>query len=266
MSILEAINTIEEVVDNPTVSKKGHMIQLSYREFETIYRGLKLNRSIVYIDKDKEINFIVKLNRVVDIKEILYYKKIINVKMDLRGPIIELIVDGLDNFEFLFDTNEKTDLMSLKYLKVNKGVNVHFVTESNGRIYKFYTAQLQLDDKVIERIEYAIKCLDEVGYPRIDEDILGKDSIVLEIDAGFEILDSLIQIAESLQKWGSKDCFSVTVDYKEKLQLYFIGDLNNKNYIINELQKKYKVVESYDVSSGKKFLKFDRGMIYFYNK
>lgn len=265
MSILEAINNIEEAVINPTINKKGHMIQLSYREFETVYRGLKLNRSMVYIDKENEVNFVVKLNRVVDIKEILYYKKIINVKMDLNGPIIELIVDGLDNFEFCFDINVKMDLLSLKNLKINKSVNVHFVTESNGRIYKFYTAQLQLDDKVIERIEYALKCLDEVGYPRIDEDILGKDSIVLEVEAGFEILDGLIKIVESLQKWGSKDCFSVTVDFKEKIYLCFVGELNNKNYIINELQKKYKIIETDDVSRGKKFLKFDRGMIYFYN-
>lgn len=266
MSILEAINTIEEVVTNPPINKRGHLVQLSYREFETVYRGLKLNKSIIYIDNNNEVNFIVKLNRAVDIKEILYYKKIINIKLNLDGPIVELIVDGLDNFEFLFNVKEKIDLLALKYLKQNKNVNVHFVTETNGRIHKFYTAQLQLDDKVIERIEYALKCLDEFGYPRIDEDIIGKESIGLETDAGFEILDSILHIVDSLQKWGSKDCFSIVVDYRDKIYLYFIGDLNNKNYIINELNKKYKVVETNDVSRGRKFLKFDRGMIYFYNK
>lgn len=265
MSLLEAINSIEEVVINPPINKNGHMVQLSFREFETLYRGLKLNRSIVYLDKENEVNFVVKLNKVVDIKEILYYKKIINVKMDLNGPVIELIVDGLDSFEFSFNISENLNLMALKNLKINKGVNVHFVTEINGKIHKFYTAQLQIDDKVIERIDYALKCLDELGYPRIEEDVLAKDSIVLEVDCGFEILDNVLTIVESLQKWGSKDCFSVIVDFKEKINLSFVGEFSNKNYFINELQKKYSVEEIQDVSKGKKFLKYDRGMIYFYN-
>ncbi|WDC84100.1 hypothetical protein PL321_17790 [Caloramator sp. mosi_1] len=187
-----------------------------------------------------------------------------DVKLDLEGPVIELIVDGLDSFEFNFSLNDAMNVLALKYLFTNKIVNVHFVVELAGTLQKFYSSAMPIDQKVIERIEYVLKCLDEYSYPKIEEDITNKESVLFELDAGFEVLDDLIHIVDQLRKWNSKDVFSIAVKRDDNFKIYFIGQLLNKNYIKAELNKKYRLVESNSISDGKGFLKYDRGMIYFY--
>ncbi|MCX7694582.1 MAG: hypothetical protein N2Z71_02545 [Caloramator sp.] len=265
MDIIDKINRAEYIVNNRAIDKKGYMQQLSFRNYETIYKLLKNKRSTIYVDENNEVNFLIKLNKIVDIKEILYYKKSLDVRMDLEGPILELIVDGLDSFQFLFSLNDVMGILALKYLFLNRAVNVHFVVELVGTLQKFYSSTMPIDEKVIERVEYVLKCLDEYSYPKIEEDIINKESILFEIEAGYEVLEDLINIVDNLRKWNSKDSFSIAVSREDNFKVYFVGHLLNKNYIKEELKKKYSIHESSSVSMGKKFLKYDKGMLYFYN-
>lgn len=264
MNIIERIYSFEYNGKRMPIDKKSYITQLNYRDFEFLYRALRNNRTFVYVDTNNEVDFIVKLNKAVDIKEILYYQKLLNIKMDINGPIIELIVEGLDSFEFSFSLSEGSDVLAIKNILLNKKVNLYFVTDIGGKLSKFYTANLNIDEKVIERFIYTLKCLDEMSYPRADDDIIGKEAVLLDVKCDFKILDDLISIVESLQKWGTKDSFSIAVDYNDGFKICLVGNLNNKNYIKTELEKKYSLNETSGVSSGKKFLKFERGMIYFY--
>lgn len=265
MQIIEKINRADYPVNNKAIDKKSYMQQLSFRYYETLYKLLKNKRSTIYVDEKGEVNFIIKLNKIVDIKEILYYKKSLDVKMNLEGPIMELIVDGLDGFDFLFSLNDKMSILALKYLFLNKSVNVHFVVELVGTLQKFYSSSMPIDERVIERVEYVLKCLDDYSYPKIEEDIINKESILFEVEAGFELLEDLIHIVDNLRKWNSKDSFSIVVDKDDNFKVHFVGKLLNKNYIKEELKKKYSLQESSSISEGKGFLKYDRGMLYFYN-
>jgi len=264
MNLIEKIYKVDDAVNNKPIDKKGFLVNLNYKNYEFLYRSLKNKNNTVYIDSQKEVSFVLKLNKIVDIKEILYYKKSIDVKMDLEGPVIELIVDGLSSYEFLFNLNDKFGITALKYLLTNKQVNVHFVVEMAGVLQKFYSSLMPIDDKVVERVEYVLKCLDEYSYPKIDDDVLQKESIIFEVESDYEVLQDLINIVESLQKWNSKDIFSIVVDKDDKFKLHFIGEVKNKNYFKTQLEKKYSLKEYSGFSKGKKFLKYDRGMLYFY--
>ncbi|GFR34975.1 hypothetical protein [Thermobrachium celere] len=264
MNLIEQIYNVNDAVNNKAIDKKGFLVSLNYKNYEFLYRSLKNKNNSVYIDNQNEVSFVIKLNKIVDIKEILYYKKSIDVKMDLEGPVIELIVDGLSSYEFLFNLNDRFGVIALKSFLTNKQVNVHFVVETAGILQKFYSSLMPIDDKVIERVEYVLKCLNDYCYPKIEEDVLQKESVIFEVESDYEILNDLINIIEALQKWNSKDIFSIVVDKDDKFKIHFVGEFKNKNYFKTQLEKNYSIKEYNGFSKGKKFLKYDRGMIYFY--
>ena len=244
-----------------------HMLPLSRIDYDYVYRKLKYKDTYHFVDEGGTVNFLIKIISGKQIESVMKGAKSIYVFRDMNGPGIELSVGGLDkSYVFLFDLSDNRHRDNLKKLMSRREVFMHFIIYDEKQCIKCFSALLNIDSRIFERLNYMISLTTEGCYPRLELNEHEKeDANFIVVKSNTAVLEELLNIVDSLQKWGSKDCFTVYVSEQSGYKIFFAGQAINLNYIKNEILKKFQIFgEGIEPPSGKPFFKYDRGMLYFY--
>lgn len=267
MNIFQNIDNANSDKKYSTINSMQHMKELTSREYDFLYRELKYKGSFHYVDCDFEYNLVMKIDNEKQIEEVVKNRKAVNVTRNSDGPVIEMNIEGLTKpFSFMFDLGNNESLYKLKILKTKKEAKMHFVLYDSGKLTKIFSAMLNIDQRISQRLDYIIKLTYDGCYPYSDYFEESYENIkCIETDGNESILEEIVNVVDNLQKWGSSDSFSVLVELREIYRVTFKGRINNFNYIKSELQKKIRIFgETQSDSKGIPFIKYDSGMIYFY--
>lgn len=267
MSIYDDINNAKSYAAYNVINFQNHMKELPSREFDFLYRQFNYKNAVHYVDSNSKYNLVMKIDNEKQIEAVVKNRKIINVSRSIEGPIIEMNIEGIStSFSFSFDLNEENSLFKIKSIIELKEAMMHFVVYSGGKLVKIFSALLNLDNRIMERFYYMIDLANHGSYPSIEHREISEENVLsLSINYDSAIFEEIIGIVENLQKWGSSDRFSIILDYNDELNVRFYGTLNNLNYVKSQISKKFNLIETGNVSRiGVPFLKYDKGMIYFY--
>lgn len=267
MDIYEKIKSVTDSRKYKALNSSKYISALNYKEYEFVYKELSYKNSSHYIDENDEINYLVKVDNNITLETFVKSRKIINVLRDLKGPVIELKIEDADkSYLFCYNLENENDLFEIKIFLEKRRVNVNIVIFDGTQFFKGLTVLMEIDDRILDMFKYLAETSYYGGHPRIDldfsEDITGSYLIV---ENNFGVLEELLNIVDNLQKWRSKDEFDVLIDYDENLKIWFAGKLTNLQYLKKEISKKYNIIsEGKGTVKGKGFIKYNKGMIYFY--
>ncbi|EYE89246.1 hypothetical protein Q428_03615 [Fervidicella metallireducens AeB] len=267
MDVYEKIKSVTNVRRYKTLNSSKYISSLNYKEYEFVYKELSYRNSSHYIDENDDINYLVKVDNNITLETFVKSRKIINVLRDLKGPVIEFkIEDAEKSYLFSYNLENDNDLYEIKILLEKRRVNVNIVIFDGSQFLKGLTILMEIDDRILDMFKYITETCHCGGHPRIDPDFSNDmTGNYLMVENNFGVLEELLNIVDNLQKWRSKDDFDILIDYDENIQIWFAGKLTNLQYIKKEISKKYNIIsEGTGIAKGKGFIKYNKGMIYFY--
>lgn len=268
MDIFEKINAASNSSRYKILDSNKHMITLSSGEYDFIYRELKHKNNFQYTDLEGRVNFLIRISTIKDVETVVKNRKTVSVLRELEGPGIELGIEGLANrFIFTFDLNNQVHLYNLKKLLKNREAYMHFLLWNENNLINCFTALLEIDQRILERLIHMLQLTNSGEYPRINfQGYNALNCVYFVFDYAEGLLEELLDTVDILQKWGSKDIFSVYIDFEQGYKVIIDGNAQNKDYLKKELTKKYTLIEEGNCKpSGKPFFKYDKGMLYYYN-
>jgi hypothetical protein len=268
MGIFKAIECSNNPVNYKEIDYNQHLLPLTYREYEFIYKELRFSNTFHFVDESDNLNFVMKVDFRFNIESIIKNRKFLYVTRDIDGPIIELTVENINmKYKFRFSLDDKRQIYNLRKLLELKRSYFHFLIESNNQYIKSNSFTLEFDTNMIEKLKYMISYSYYGSCPSKEFKLNSEHQAnFLGFSYDEKILEELLEITDKLQKWGSKDTFAICLENEDYLIVNFSGTINNFRYFKNELIKKFKLVsEGKKELTGKPFLMFDNGLSYFFD-
>lgn len=244
-----------------------HMVSLKPGEYGFVYREMKYRNTLHYIDTFDDAAFLIRITSAREIERVMNSKKVVSVIRGLKGPTIELTVDDSgQKYLFEFDLESSIHLYELKRILAVREVYMHFILWDEEKCLHCFSATLSIDNRIFERLIYMLELTSFGEYPRIDfKGFREEDCSYIKFNGDIRLLEDMLETLDKLQKWGSKEEFSVYVDYDQGFKFFFDGNTKNKEYIKKELAPKYELKEEgTGKPHGKPFFRYEKGMIYFY--
>lgn len=267
---MEIFNRIDSAVRDEVyrgLDSDKHMVSLKPSEYGFVHRELKYKNTFHYIDLNDNAVFLIRITSARGIETVMKGKKVVSVARGLRGPSIELNVDGFgERYRFDFDLDNHINLYELKRILASREVFMHFILLGEEQYLHCFSAMLSIDNRIMERLVYMLELTSQGEYPRIDfKGFSDKECSYIKFNGDLKLLEDMLEALDKLQKWGSKEEFNVYVDYDQGFMFFFEGDTKNKEYIKKVLIQKYELQEEgMGKARGKPFFKYEKGMIYFY--
>lgn len=258
------INSLENF-NYEEIGNDKNLIQLNSIKYKFLYKGLVNNNAYFYLDRNKGINFCIKIKSLGELKNYVSKDKSFSIGNGEKGPEIVISFIGTDNvYVFGFNIESRIDKEALDVIVKNKKINIHYFVNDSGLI-KLYSETYPLFDEIIESIAYMMEFSENARYPRIKYDKELGQGYYLKLQTGLEGIEEVLKVIELLQKWSSLDEFDVFLDYKENLYVFFSEGIKNIEFIKKELEKKLPIIEEgRGPIKGKPFVKYKNSLIYFY--
>jgi hypothetical protein len=269
LDISEILNAAECTAKYKAIDAEKPILILNRREYGPLYARLEYMDTAHYIDDNDEENFLIKFDYFGDIENIIRYKVDMNLYWRYREVILKLNVENTNiSGEFVFDLDDAGHLYEIKKIIENNKIYLHFVHGSRKEIIKSISILMNIDGLIMEKFIYTVSLAYSGSYPVIQPEENNEDKgCFIDVENREGVLEDLIDIADELGKWSSSDDFKIYLDNSRGLRVVFTGSCSNLNYIKSELVKKHAFTgEGEGAPLGRPFLKYDRGMLYFYEK
>lgn len=249
------------------IDTEKSLVVLDRLQYGVVYSELMYKNTMSFIDDNDNLNLIIKFGNMLDIERIVKGKTDVQVERLDNKIVVDIQIGGTNiGGNFIYDLSNSQHLYFIKRLIESGDIILHFVAMNVGEYIKCISILLRIEKKIMERIIYIVQLAANTVYPEIEYKSTAKTkSFYLEVPEIYTGLESVIMCTDALEKWGSRDAFNVYVLYDESLKIYFSGDISNTSYIKQEIGKKCTIMsEGFEDYSGKPFLKYDNGMIFFY--
>ena len=251
------------------INPELHLMKLNYNEFDHVYKELKYNNTYIYTDENDVVNFIVKINDYNDLKIILNNKRYFSINKYFNGPVIEIHISNYNKtIKFYFDLYNDDDLYCIKKILMGNSAYIHFVNFNGLEIIKNITTKFYMEKRLKEYFLYMSEYCYKGIYPRIPFDgYKTKTSSYIDVCNDIEIIDKLCEMISCIQNWGSQDEFDIYLEWAENIRIFISDEVINLKYIQNQISNYCSIIEKgSENTSGSPFLRYDRGMIYFFKK
>jgi hypothetical protein len=269
MDIFKILENLQSNQVYREINSTHHILPLSYKEHTHIYSELKFNDTYHFIDNNEDLNFIAKLNPQDNINRIINSRSALYVSRNLDIPVIEFIFENEQSslsYKFKFNLFDNKHLNNIKHLLRSKKVYLYFLTNNNNLLYKNYSNLVVFDEFTLNKFTYFLEFCYNGYCPRIEfEGFSNQNAYFFIFDCDATVLEDILDITEKLQKWGSRDTFTVSVERNNNYKLYFSGNISNLDYFKKELTKKYRLIDEGTIqASGKPFFRYSQGSLYFF--
>lgn len=268
MDIYDIINNAAFTPRCNSTKENKYIMVLDRMEFWDVYRGVEGRNTFLVIDKEGDINFYIKLNDLLIIKELHENSRIsLDVEWNKYGPEIVLAIEGIERIQgFILELGNDADVFILQRFIKNQKIYVQYIVQDEAGIIKLLTQKVQIEDSFVERLKYYVEMDFYSQYPRIDEEETCEEKgFYIKTEMRAEVLEEVLNTAEEFRIPYKNKSITVYITADDFYRVIFSGDMQYVKNIMIEMSKRINVMEEGStIVRGKPFFRYCNGLLYFF--